>query len=193
MLVFLFLLLLPSAFAKLHCNGHAELCPRRYSNISQIGSHDSAFVGMLPSDNQDLSVTDQLNKGVRFLQVQTHHDLFGRLSLCHTSCFLLDAGTLQSYLTTVKKWLDQNTNEIVTLLLTNDGGDVQGFERVFVKSGIKKYAFSPPKGMKNWPTLQDMIAKGTRLVTFLGRCSFNVDAYADTSRLRRIAKSTLYT
>lgn len=71
------------------CNGHAELCGRKWSNVSEIGTHDSAFVGDLPTQNQDIDVTAQLNSGVRFLQAQTHYFL-GQLRLCHTSCWELN-------------------------------------------------------------------------------------------------------
>ena len=47
------------------CNGNAAYCDRIYSNVSEIGAHDSAFVGALPQDNQDVSVTAQLNAGIR--------------------------------------------------------------------------------------------------------------------------------
>jgi hypothetical protein len=77
------------------CNGHASLCNRSYSNITQIGAHDSAFVGILPTDNQLRSVTSQLNSGIRFLQAQTHNDS-DILHLCHTSCLERDAGPLTS-------------------------------------------------------------------------------------------------
>jgi hypothetical protein len=76
------------------CNGNAALCSRSYSNVSLVGSHDSAFVGILPTDNQLISVTDQLDDGIRFLEAQTHVGDDGQLHLCHTSCLELDAGTL---------------------------------------------------------------------------------------------------
>jgi hypothetical protein len=85
-LVSLFALGALAAPTGLVCNGNAALCSRKYSNITFIGSHDSAFVGILPTENQAKSVTDQLNSGIRFLQAQTHSFL-GTVSLCHTSCF----------------------------------------------------------------------------------------------------------
>jgi len=130
------LLPLPT-YAQPACNGHPELCTRKFSNITQIGAHDSAFVGLLPQDNQDLSITDQLNAGIRFLQAQTHLDIFGKLSLCHTSCFEEDAGSLESYLTTIKRWLDTNPNEVLTLLLTNgDNVPSSRFSTAFTSSGL---------------------------------------------------------
>ena len=172
------LLLLATAaqniYAQTACNGNAALCDRQYSNVTQIGTHDSAFVGALPQDNQDESVTAQLNAGIRFLQAQSRVDPFGTLSLCHTSCFLLDAGSVESYLITVKAWLDANPNEVLTLLLTNgDNVNVSMFDASFASSGIKSYAFVPASSPNTllfdaWPTLQELITAGTRLVLFLG-------------------------
>ncbi|MCJ1302167.1 hypothetical protein MMC08_004970 [Hypocenomyce scalaris] len=160
-------------YAQTACNGNAALCDRQYSNVTQIGTHDSALVGALPQDNQDESVTAQLNAGIRFLQAQSHVDPFGSLSLCHTSCFLLDAGSVESYLITVKAWLDANPNEVLTLLLTNgDNVNVSMFDAAFTSSGIKSYAFVPASSPNTllfdaWPTLQELITGGTRLVLFL--------------------------
>ncbi|CZR59802.1 uncharacterized protein PAC_09696 [Phialocephala subalpina] len=156
-------------FAAAQCNGNTALCSRKYSNVSFIGSHDSAFVGILPTDNQLLSVTDQLNGGIRFLQAQTHLK-DGALELCHTSCIEKDAGTLISYLTTVKTWMDANPNEVLTLLLTNgDSADVSLFGTAMTTSGLSTYAYTPSGqlAMSDWPTLQELITAGTRLVMFL--------------------------
>ena len=160
------------------CNGHAELCGRKYSNITSVGAHDSAFVGELPQDNQDVSVTTQLDAGIRFLQAQSHKNIFGTLQLCHTSCFEEDAGNVASYFSTVKSWLDANPNEVLTILLVNgDNVPVSMFDDAYTSSGLKAYAYTPPTSpiaIDAWPTLQEMITAGTRLVAFL-------DAGADSS------------
>lgn len=159
-----------AAAAPTVCNGHAELCDRRYSNITFVGAHDSAFVGASVADNQDLSVADQLASGVRFLQAQTHVQN-GTVELCHTFCVLLDAGPLEAYLATVRAFLDANPSEVVTLLLTNqDGQSGAAFDAVFQSSGAKSYAFTPPGNltMGSWPTLGQMISMGQRLVVFMG-------------------------
>ena len=179
----LFILLLTSSSFFQHaasqqiCNQHAEFCNRNYSEVVQIGAHDSAFVGYLPTDNQMLSVTNQLNAGIRFLQGQTHRDVFGTLSMCHTSCWELNAGTTVDYLTTIKRWLDANPSDVLTLLLTN--GDFLGmpvFDTVFTQSGLKEYAFVPTLdgstlGIDAWPTLGAMIASGKRIVVLMGECT----------------------
>ncbi|KAL9610140.1 MAG: hypothetical protein Q9167_005141 [Letrouitia subvulpina] len=156
------------------CNGHAEFCDRPYSNITFIGAHDSPFVGPSPFDNQNVDVTAQLNAGIRFLQGQTRLSSFKTLNLCHTSCFLADAGPLATYLSTVKRWLDTHPSEVLTLLLTNpDNVSLDLFAAAFKTSGIDQYAFTtPPQSpsplpLSQWPTLGDLIASKTRLITFL--------------------------
>lgn len=161
--------LVDSAIAAV-CNGFEALCDRTYSNITFIGSHDSAFVGTNLADNQETSVTDQLAQGVRFLQAQTHLQN-NTINLCHTFCALEDAGPLANYLATIKTFLDSNANEVVTLLLTNpEGLSGSAFDAVFQSSGVKNYAFAPTGtlALAQWPTLGQMIANGQRLVVFMG-------------------------
>ena len=153
------------------CNGRAEYCDRKYSNVSLIGAHDSGFVGppVDPRVNQDVDVTAQLTAGIRMVEIQTH--LLGdTLSLCHTSCLELYAGTLAAYLTKVKNWLDANPNDVVTVLVANgDRVNSSMFDSVFNATGLKKYAYTPPTAPNmlaydDWPTLGEMISAGTRLV-----------------------------
>jgi hypothetical protein len=123
-------------------------------------------VGELPQQNQNIDITAQLNMGIRFLQAQTHHSLLDKnvLELCHTSCLLEDAGTLESYLGTVKKFLDTNANEVVTILLTNgDSVDITEFGKTFASSGIDSYAFVPssnPLSIGDWPTMGEVVSSG---------------------------------
>lgn len=160
-----------STIAPSVCNGRAEYCSRIYSNVSQIASHDSAFVGELPQQNQLWSVADQLKNGVRFLTVQTHKNVLKELSACHTSCWEEDAGTVSNYLGTVKTFLDNNPDEVVTVLLTNgDNLKMNEFDTAFTTSGIKKYVYTPPStnlAIDKWPTFGDLISSGQRLVVFM--------------------------
>lgn len=156
------------------CNGHAELCARRYSNITLVGSHDSAFVGTGVADNQETDVAAQLAQGVRFLQAQTHLDN-NTIKLCHTLCALEDAGPLEAYLGGVKAFLDANPREVVTLLITNqDGLPGATFDAVFRAAGIQGYGFAPGTNLTldQWPTLGQMIDNGQRLVVFMGVWTF---------------------
>ena len=156
------------------CNGFDELCDRIYSNITFMGTHDSAMAGSHDNEfnDQEISLSDQLNMGIRFLQAQTHYN-DGTLEMCHTTCIpdISDVGPLSDYLTTVKTFLDGNPSEVVTLLLTNgDYVPVGNFSDVFASVGLDKYAFVPasePLPIGSWPTLGDLISASTRLVVFL--------------------------
>ncbi|KAI4254560.1 MAG: hypothetical protein LQ352_003031 [Teloschistes flavicans] len=159
------------------CNGHPEFCDRKYANITHIATHDAPFVGVLPMENQNVDIPTQLDAGIRFLQAQTHRNAFGKLSLCHTSCLMKDAGLLRDYLEVIKSWLDTHPHEVVTLLLTNgDHRPVSEFDTAFRQSNITQYAYSMPPGpagdpnkwtLNSWPTLGQLIASGTRLLVFL--------------------------
>ncbi|TVY30504.1 PI-PLC X domain-containing protein [Lachnellula hyalina] len=168
--IFFWLFLIgPCKVSAAACNGNDALCSRKYSNITQIGAHDSAFVGDLPTDNQNLDVTGQLNAGIRFLTAQTHSFL-NQIFLCHTSCWEEDSGVLADYLTAIRTWMDSNPNEVVTLLLTNgDAIAVSMFADAYDDAGISKYTYTPPNqlALGDWPTLQDLISANTRLITFM--------------------------
>jgi len=167
--------------AAVACNGNAALCSRLYSDVVQVGTHDSAFVGYLPTQNQEVSVSGQLNAGIRFLQAQTHLNN-GVLTLCHTTCLEENAGPLTDYLTTIKTWMDANDGQVVTLLLTNgDNEPVSMFGDAMSSTGLASYAYTPPSvlAMSEWPTLQTLINDGTRLVMFL-------DYGADTTQVSYI-------
>ncbi|KAK3368090.1 PLC-like phosphodiesterase [Podospora didyma] len=168
------------------CNNSPSLCSRAYTNVTYMGAHDSPFLrdastGNSIAGDQYYNATVALDGGIRLLQGQVH-DLNGRLELCHTSCALLDAGSLESWLSKIRHWMDGNPNEVVTLLLVNsDSKNASAFGGDFEASGISKYGYTPrsPTAAASssssssttttggWPTLQELIDKDKRLVTFI--------------------------
>lgn len=111
--------------------------------------------------------------------------------LCHSSCSLLDAGTLQSWLTEIKTWMEKNTNDVVSLILVNsDNASPSDLGSQFAATGIDKLAYTPPSATtipQTWPTLDKLIGNNTRLMTFvasLGTAStqypYLMDQYAFT-------------
>ncbi|KAI1655073.1 PLC-like phosphodiesterase [Daldinia decipiens] len=159
------------------CNNSPNLCSRSYSDITHMGAHDSSFLrdestSNSIAGNQYFNATVALDAGIRLLQAQVH-DLNGAIELCHTSCSLLDAGTLQTWLASIKSWMDSHPNEVVTLLIVNsDGKSAADFGAVFSGSGINTYGYA--HSGTTWPTLQEMISANTRLVTFIA--SITVDS-----------------
>lgn len=96
----------------------------------------------------------------------------GELHYCHSSCALLDSGTVTSYLRKVVKWIEENDNEVVTILIGN-GGFVSGDE--FVKpvrdSGLERHLYDSgnrtAKTVDDWPTLQELIDMDKRVILFV--------------------------
>jgi len=152
------------------CNGHAELCSRSYGNVTYVGAHDSYAVGSDLGSNQDQNVTTQLNNGIRLLQVQAHQATSG-VRLCHTNCIIHDGGLAVDYLKEVKAWLDQNLNEVVTILIVNsDNLPPTQWKSIYQSANMETISFAPassPLTFEAWPTLGDMIDSGKRVVTFL--------------------------
>ncbi|KAJ2898537.1 hypothetical protein MKZ38_003828 [Zalerion maritima] len=186
--------LAPFAQAATACNGSPDLCSRSYSKVTFVGSHNAPFVGALLVHNQFVSVTDQLDMGVRYLQAQSH-EKDGGIEMCHTDCLLLDAGSLEKYLDSVTEWVekDGNEEEVITLLITNgDGVDVKEFDEVFEKTGLGKHVFTPDTGedggllgMDEWPSLGELVDAGTRVVVFM-------DYHSDTSSVPYILDQFAY-
>lgn len=153
------------------CNGSPDLCNRSFGNVTFVGAHDSYAVGINNLfTNQDYNITQQLNDGIRMLQMQAHNSS-GVIHLCHTSCSLYDGGILQAYLTTVKTWLDANPNEVLSLLIVNyDDLPPTNYDTVFKLVGLDTMSYSPSSSSlseSSWPTLGSLIDSGKRLITFM--------------------------
>ena len=157
------------------CNNSPDLCSKSYSSIAYLGAHDSPFVRdastqYSTSGNQYYNSTVQLAAGVRMLSAQVHNSN-NALHLCHTSCDLLDAGLLSAWLSEIKKWMDSNPNEVVSLLLVNsDNATPSALASEFTASGITTYKYTPPStttAQFTWPTLQELISNNNRLMTFV--------------------------
>lgn len=142
-----------------------------------VVAHNSPFVKEHnAASNQILPVLTQLNDGIRGLSFETQKpNGSSDIMLCHTSCDLLNVGTLQSYLSTVVSWLDAHPYEVIALLMGNNNGHddripPSEFASAFDAAGITEYMYTPPSTSMNiteWPTLGEMILKNKRVVAFL--------------------------
>ncbi|KAF2272358.1 uncharacterized protein EI97DRAFT_426474 [Westerdykella ornata] len=177
---FLLPFLYSTVTAQVACNNSPQLCNRPYSNITHLGAHNSPFLrdestSFSTSGNQYFDTITQLEAGVRLLTAQVHklNNTEGNQAwhLCHSSCDLLDAGTLQDWLSKIKTWMDSNPNDVVTLVLVNsDDATPQDLGPLFQLSGIDKYAYTPtssPPSNGVWPTLNALIQANKRLITFV--------------------------
>ncbi|KAI7706170.1 hypothetical protein KC353_g12413, partial [Hortaea werneckii] len=181
------------------CNNSPSLCNRAYNNVSHLGAHNSPFVRDESNDyslsgNQYFNSSTQLSAGVRLLtaQVQTNDDS-GELHVCHTSCSLLDAGKLSDWLGEVNGWLEDNPNDVVTVLLVNGAGaSANDLAAEYETAGIGDIAYTPTSSSSSssastsasnaassssdWPTLQNLIDQGTRMVNFVADLDDNSGA-----------------
>ncbi|KAH8821178.1 tat pathway signal sequence [Xylogone sp. PMI_703] len=161
------------------CNNYPAFCDRQYSNITEVSAHNSPFsIPNNAASNQALSVTQQLDDGIRLLQGQMHI-VNGTPHFCHTSCDILDAGPITNYLTQVASWVSSHPYDVVTILLENgDYVPVTTYVPFLESTGLVRYAYVPPKvpmSKEDWPTLGNMILSGKRVVFFM---DYNADQTA---------------
>jgi len=158
------------------CNNSPHLCSLSYGDITYLGTHNSPFLrnkqtGFSTSGNQYFNVTVQLDAGIRLLQGQLHQDPDGsEPRMCHSSCSLLDGGSLTEWLSQIQTWMQSHPSEVVTLLIVNsDNIAAKTLETYFSNSKTADMAYVPPQGTKirSFPTLQTMIKDNKRLVIFL--------------------------
>lgn len=169
----------PSSASTQACNNSPLLCNRNYNDITHMGGHNAAFVrdrttSFSTSGNQYYNATVALSAGLRLLSAQVHREN-NTVRLCHSSCTLLDAGLLQTWLGEIKSWMDTNPREVVTLILVNsDDLSAAQFGSIFRASGISTYGYTPSSTPQaTWPTLQTMITANTRLVTFIASIAYD--------------------
>lgn len=153
------------------CNNYPEFCDRKYSNITEVCAHNSPFVRPdNAASNQYLDVTSQLNDGIRMLQGQVHF-VNDTLFYCHTSCDLLNAGTVEDYLITFYGWIASHPYDVVTLLFSNSNRvEPRYFADALRSAGLERFIYSPPKTkmtLDEWPTLGELILNGKRVVVFM--------------------------
>lgn len=75
-------------------------------------------------------------------------------------------------LTDMRKFLDGNPSEIITIFIEDYVTSPQGLTKVFQASGINKYMFPlsrMPKDGGDWPTVDDMIQNNQRFVAFTSK------------------------
>jgi len=142
-----------------------------------VVAHNSPFVRPNnAASNQVYPVLTQLNNGIRGLQFETQKpNATSAIRLCHSSCNLLDVGTLASYLGTVKGWLDSHPYEVIAIIMGNNNGQstriaATDYVAPFQDAGMVPYLWTPPSKtltLAEWPTLGEMIIRNKRVVVML--------------------------
>jgi len=144
------------------CNGSLDLCLKQYNEVAYLTTHNafnSDEDGLL-FPNQTYNIASQLNDGVRGLMIDVY-DFLGTPMAYH-SVIALGYIPLSDIFNDIKTFLDNNPNEIATIILecyvtAND------IEDEINQSGLSSYLYTHNTV---WPTLQNMIDNDNRLVIF---------------------------
>ncbi|CAG8653001.1 9355_t:CDS:2 [Dentiscutata heterogama] len=149
------------------CNGYADLCSRPYSQVAFVATHNSYAYGGVPAINQFFDISTQLKDGVRVFLLDGHNSTTGSdIELCHTSCTLLDTGTVANTLKNITSFLQKNPNEVITIFWENyDNIDPLRYKAEYDKAGLTQYCFTQPVG--TWPTMAAIIQSGKRVINFI--------------------------
>ena len=149
------------------CNGHEELCDRRFDEVAYPMTHNAMSNAQdgwsLP--NQNFNISRQLSEGVRGFMLDTYEE-DGQLLLCHTLCFEGSQQSLVEGLEEISNFLEANPNEVMSLILESYITHAQTAE-AFAESGLLDFVYAQEVG-EPWPTLGALIDANTRLVVFQG-------------------------
>ncbi|MCO5606572.1 hypothetical protein L7F22_060760 [Adiantum nelumboides] len=143
-----------------------------HNSFAKVGAPSHTGEPIVTFENQEDSILDQLNNGVRGLMLDMY-DFLGNVWLCHSfggTCYNFTAfepavNTLKS----IEGFLSTNPSEIVTIFIEDYVRSSNGLTKVFQEAGLKKYWFPVsrmPKNGENWPTITEMVAKNQRLLVF---------------------------
>lgn len=150
--------------AQSQCNGAFSLCTKKYSEVAFLTTHN-AFNSQQDNfnlPNQNVDIAAQLNLGVRAFMLDVY-DQFGTTVVYHGSA-ILGSNPLEEELTKIKVFLENNPNEIVTVIL-ECYVDANAIQAEMQQSGLLNYVYEHPTGTP-WPTLQTLISANSRCVVF---------------------------
>ena len=158
----LFSLQLITIISYAKCNGSIDLCSKQYNEVAYLTTHNAFNSGEdgLLFPNQTYNIASQLNDGVRGLMIDVYNH-FGTPTAYH-SVFMLGTIPLSNIFNDIKTFLDNNPNEVVTIIL-ECYVTVNDIEDEINQSGLSNYLYTHNSV---WPTLQNMINNNKRLVIF---------------------------
>ncbi|KAL7141136.1 hypothetical protein ABFS83_08G033900 [Erythranthe nasuta] len=151
-------------------NKYAFLATHNSFAIEGEPSHTG--VPRITPTNQEDTITQQLNNGVRGLMLDIY-DYEGDIWLCHSfggRCRDFTAfGPAIDTLKEIEAFMRKNPTEIVTLILQDYVQTPNGLTKVLKEAGLMNYRFplsKMPRNGENWPLVKEMVAKNQRLLVF---------------------------
>ncbi|MED6222783.1 hypothetical protein PIB30_067747 [Stylosanthes scabra] len=146
-----------------------------HNSFARLGQKSATGALILSPTNQQDSITDQLNNGVRGLMLDLY-DFQNDIWLCHSfggKCYNYTAfQPAINVLKEIQVFLEANPTEIVTIIIEDYVTSPKGLTKVFDAAGLKKYWFPVsrmPKNGGDWPTVDDMVKNNQRLIVFTSK------------------------
>ena len=161
------------------CNGDEALCVRTYNNVAYATMHNAFATSQdgFAIAQHRACMRSGLTSGIRAFMLDVHLTASGELKLCHALCSL-GSSSLTNALSMFAEFLRLNPREIVTIIWEfkvqgqqqRTPQDIASLKRLFViamkSTGLLPYLHSQtPRDNQEWPTLNEMIAKNSRLVS----------------------------
>ncbi|EEF43672.1 phospholipase C, putative [Ricinus communis] len=148
-----------------------------HNSFARLGVRSATGAILVTPMNQQDSITDQLNNGVRGLMLDMY-DFLNDIWLCHSfggKCYNFTAfQPAINILKEVQVFLESHPSEIITIIIEDYVTSPNGLTKVFNAAGLRKYWFPVsrmPKNGGDWPTVDDMVQKNQRLVVFTSKSS----------------------
>lgn len=148
-----------------------------HNAFARLGERSETGAVILSPKNQQDTITDQLNNGVRGLMLDMY-DFENDIWLCHSyggNCYNYTAfQPAINVLKEIQVFLEANPSEIVTIMIEDYVASPKGLTKVFDAAGLRKFWFPVsrmPKNGENWPTVDDMVRQNQRLVVFTSKSS----------------------
>ena len=158
------------------CNREQALCSKRYDETAHATMHNAFATtqdGIFFAQHRGC-MRSALVHGVRSFMLDVHMTSSGNVALCHYSC-TLGTVSLSATLDMLVLFVLQNPREIITIIWEMVP-DTTGPEAALtlhtqwmaamLKSGMPNHMFARQQNTGAWPTLQQMIRDGTRIVSF---------------------------
>lgn len=146
------------------CNGSIELCNKKFNEVSYLTTHNAFNCSQnnYSFPNQYLSITEQLNLGVRGFMLDVY-DLFGNVTVYHGT-FLLGSQPLSEILQEFDDFINNNPNEVITIILECNVSSTQ-IENTFTNANLINKLYAHDLGTP-WPTLQEILNDGKNILVF---------------------------
>ncbi|CAL9768631.1 unnamed protein product [Musa acuminata subsp. burmannicoides] len=148
-----------------------------HNSFARLGQQSRTGTPVIAPENQQDSVTSQLNNGVRGLMLDMY-DFENDIWLCHSfggNCFNFTAfQPAIDVLKEIQLFLEANASEVITIFIEDYVTSPKGLTKVFNASGLMKYWFPVermPKYGGDWPLLGDMISRNERLLVFTSKAA----------------------